>query len=432
MKDIELGTSGKQTIDALIAFRAGDTAEHRRMAWTSDAPALLAILSKQDDYEIVMGLLANENTPAEALTNLLDNKQFTSGYDERKRLMKLQDLVNHQNVDMELFKLLAAHPDWEVRYGLVLREKVPPTILRQLAADPNLAVAAAASRRLGLPAVDEALGVPVKCSEINAFFERVKQSIRANADDANTLVHRFDASIECKYSPIDSFFENCNKALAGLIGKLSEMYVALLQKDCVPNIRLDHEHFPQTMALFDREFFDAYIIAAQVKELVAKRETTSMAEILKKARDLLPYVKDEASSQVGGWGPATKPEQILDGQRLKLRVYLKEGVTNSVYVEEEKMESLASMDKLSKIIIRNADPATVQSVMRDRISYSNTPQSIYSNIAIDNEPVKTMRFFKNKRLDVEYASEAEALKVAKILVAQPPAENTPQKSVGAG
>jgi hypothetical protein len=186
------------------------------------------------------------------------------------------------------------------------------------------------------------------------------------------------------------------------------------------------------MALFDREFFDAYIIAAQVKELVAKRETTSMAEILKKARDLLPYVKDEASSQVGGWGPATKPEQILDGQRLKLRVYLKEGVTNSVYVEEEKMESLASMDKLSKIIIRNADPATVQSVMRDRISYSNTPQSIYSNIAIDNEPVKTMRFFKNKRLDVEYASEAEALKVAKILVAQPPAENTPQKSVGAG
>jgi hypothetical protein len=170
------------------------------------------------------------------------------------------------------------------------------------------------------------------------------------------------------------------------------------------------------MAAFGDLHFDAYLIASRLKELIEQRSTLSMEELLNKARRLLPYVKQETGPS--SWGPANKPEHILDGARLRLRAFVRNtpGI-DLAYPDYETVEQIAALDRISRVVLDNADPAIVTSNIPRILADLRRPSTVFRKIRVGEQGgMLTIRFYRNDRFDVQYRDESSARKVAETLV----------------
>jgi hypothetical protein len=192
----------------------------------------------------------------------------------------------------------------------------------------------------------------------------------------------------------------------------------MVRQECFPNLDTSRYDFARVMAAFGEMHFYAYLIAVKLEDLMQRRSTIAMAELLSKARSLLPYVKGEPP--LSSWEPASKPEQILNRARLKLQAFVRSvSEINSAYPEFETVEQIAALGKVSKVVLSNADPATVTSNIARILHDVRTPREVFRKIRI-GEPcgILAVRFYRNDRFDVEYANEESARKVAEALVSR--------------
>jgi hypothetical protein len=275
-----------------------------------------------------------------------------------------------------------------------------------------------ASKRLGLPVVDENLGVQTSCSDLNRTFEKVRKTLFSNRKLTDTLMKQLAMTDET-YGFADQFFRDCVEAVEELRTRVVHRYVAVVKKKNLPNLDLSsyEDKFPKVMGAFDKAYFDAYLIAAKLKELTEKRTTLSLSELREQARKLLPYVTDPTADYSDRHGPASKPEHILDGKRLKLRAYIRL-IGDYSTIDYEIVNQVEGLEQLSTVVLKNADPATITSHISTILLSRQGPRQIYQKILIGSS-ITAVRFYKNGTFLAEYASVEDAEKVAKALVSRP-------------
>jgi len=399
----------------------------------------LAVLSEKvsDDYDAdaVRMLLQNEYTPLIALKNIVAGRsaEYASevsqmkGTEEDLKATPSEEVtlsvMQHRNADERLLASLSKHPSWKIRYGVAVQSRTMEKTLKELAEDQNLAVKAMASKRLGLPAIEDGLGVKPNCLELNQAFERIRRNIFSSKKLAEALAKQFrDDRDKFDYSGADQFHRSCVEALQELKTRVVHLYVSRVRAKHLPNLELSshEEKILKLMDAFDDTHFDAYIIAAKLRELMGQRTALSLSELREDARELLPYVTDTRGWSYGH-GPANEPKQILDGKRLKLRAYFSL-IGEYSSVDYKIVHQVQALDKLSTVILTQADPATVRSYVSESLASRRGSSQIFRKIVIDNGDIGLLaiRFYKNGTFVAEYASPEDAEKVAKALVSTPP------------
>jgi hypothetical protein len=430
---------------AAAEIEAASYTDRRRLAGTSDDEAILAVLgeraSASGDYDddMVQMLLENEHTPLIALEKIAAS--MTSEYasevsqmtDKNKDDLELTlserdtlSVMRHRNADASLLAFLSKHPSWKIRYGVAMQAHTTEETLKELTEDQNLAVRVMALKRLGLPAVDDALGMRPNCAELNQTFEKIRRNILSSKKTADTLAKQFkdpNDNDRFDYSGADQFHRSCVDALKELKTRAVHLYVSRVRAKHLPNLDLSDQEdaLPTLMDAFDATHFDAYIIVSALVTLIAQRAVLSLSELKKNARDLLPYVNYNNEH-----GPACQPEQILDGKRLKLRAYFNL-IGEYSSIDSKILAQVEALDQLSTVVLTNADPATVKCEVAERLHYRRGAD-IFRKISVGDgaSGLVAIRFFKNGNFIAEYASSEEAEKVAKALVTPPSLSNSEQ------
>ena len=434
-------TLGHAFAEALAKVEAASYTDRRRLAATSDDEAILIVLSEKvsDDYDAdaVRMLLQNEHTPLIALKKITNSRtaEYASEISQMESTKKdlettpsedaILSVMQHRNADERLLASLSKHLSWKIRYGVAMQPRTMKETLKELAEDQDLAVRAMASKRLGLPAIDDGLGVQPNCLELNQAFERIRRNLFSSKKLADTLAKQFMEGVDDEkfdYSGAEHFHRSCVEALKELKTRVVHLYMSRVRAKHLPNLDLSshEEKIPKLMDVFDDTHFDAYIMATKLRKLIDQRTALSLSELRKDARELLPYVTDTRGWSYGH-GPANKPEQILDGKRLKLRAYFSH-IGEYSSVDYKIVRQVQALDKLSTVISTQADPATVRSYVSEILASRRGSRQIFQKIVIDNGGIGllTVRFYKNGTFIAEYASSEDAEKVAKALVSTPP------------
>ena len=423
VSDEDSYNAGTEVARALSKINAASYEERRRLAATSKDPALLTALSEVDEFfdpDLERLLLMNSITPARALTTIARRrcKRLTppgpDEYEVTKDEAAVLDIIRHPNVDPETLAMLSSQHSWAIRYAVAMEEYTPTQVLDRLAKDENLAVKAMASSRLGVPVEEEeTLKLPISCSQLDKKITALAGRLSSCVSLSSKISSDLGLS---EFPPSDEFERDSVKAFSELRRRITERYVAMAQQKYFPNLDISRYDFPKLMAAFGDMHFDAYLIAVKLKELMGHRSTIAIAELLSKARQLLPYLTRE--SPLSSWGPANQPEQVLEGARLKLQAFVHSiPDLNITYPEFETVEQIAALDKVTKVVLENADPATVTSNMSTILSDMRTPREVFRKIRI-GEPfgILAIRFYRNHRFDVQYASEENARKIAEALM----------------
>jgi hypothetical protein len=220
------------------------------------------------------------------------------------------------------------------------------------------------------------------------------------------------------YDQFNGFSRKCFDALREMRDNIIHHHAALMQRRYIPNVSLETDDIRKAMAAFGANYFDAYMIAAKVKQLMEKSSELSMKEIVDKARGLLPYAYSDNHS----WGPASKPELILNGRRLKLKCHVSTYGDDHASIDTKHMESIEALDKISKIVLNGIDPAKVASRIAERLFHRRSGGEIFTKIPCAG-PIVSIRFFKNGNFSVEYQDEESARKVAEAFVSSPKSVN---------
>jgi hypothetical protein len=418
---------------ATAEVEAASDAERRALARTSDNEAILTILSEKAsavgdyDEDVVELLLENKRTPLVALKKIADSRtteyaseisEMTKREEEDLKVTPSEkatlSLIQHQNARDDLLTKLSRHPSWKIRYAVAMQPRSTEEVLKELVQDQNLAVRAVASRRLGLPLIDDSLGVKPNCLELDEIFRKIRKNIFSSKKLADALAKQFkEADDRFDYSGADHFHDSCIAAIEELRERIVQRYVARVRAKHLPNLDLSSyvEKFPILMGVFGKAHFDAYIIAAKLRELIDQRATLSLSELQEKARDLLPYV-----SHNNDRGPAYLPEQILDGKRLRLHAY-PQRFMDEYSIDYTTLEKVEALDQLSTVVLTKADPATVRCKVAESLHYRRGA-AIFGKIPVGDgtSGLVAIRFFKNGNFIAEYATAEEAEKVAKALV----------------
>ena len=243
-------TLGHAFAEALAKVEAADYLERRRLAATSDDQKILIVLSEtaSDDRDVVRMLLENSHTPPIALKKIVEHKtagmcETSSGKLGREDLEVTEDenaildAMKHRNADDNLLTLLSKDSSWHFRYGVAMQTQTSQEILEELTRDSNLAIRAMASKRLGLPVVDENLGVQTSCSDLNRTFEKVRKTLFSNRKLTDTLMKQLAMTDET-YGFADQFFRDCVEAVEELRTRVVHRYVAVVKKKNLPNLDL--------------------------------------------------------------------------------------------------------------------------------------------------------------------------------------------------
>jgi hypothetical protein len=291
-------------------------------------------------------------------------------------------------------------------------------VLEALANDGHLAVKAMAAKNLGLPSMDDGFDLmEMSCAELNQTFEEFLHGLKAQKILVDKLVESFGLE-KGGYDLFSSFSRECSDALRKMRDNITHHYAALMQRRYIPNVSLETDDIRKAMAAFGANYFDAYMIAAKVKQLMEKSSELSMKEIVDKARGLLPYAYSDNHS----WGPASKPELILNGRRLKLKCHVSTYGDDHASIDTKHMESIEALDKISKIVLNGIDPAKVASRIAERLFHRRSGGEIFTKIPCAG-PIVSIRFFKNGNFSVEYQDEESARKVAEAFVSSPKSVN---------
>jgi hypothetical protein len=448
MKVMDMTDKDLAMVEARVSLETMEWKERKSLARESKNAALLAVLSdpnssEYDDPDIIEHLLNNSATPPVALKNIASRKvredKTTMPWSIEEDRNKIErwtiKAVRHPNADMHFASEMAKHDNWTVRYAVALtlntERRGGLKILEKLSKDDNVAVAAMASKQMGIEEVDEQIDVGVKCEEINRAYEKVKRGINSGMAMVRTVGGKISADDTIA---ADKFYEasgHIAETLESLKKKLANDYAALVRHRFLPNADLNQLRYLDAMAKFGTLHFDAYIVASMLKEMIAKRSEVSLEQFRAKAQRMLPYLY-RSSNGSNDWGPANRPEHIQRGRCLQLHFYVTTYEhSDQAHIESKHMDELVSFDRLSQVALTGADPALVDMSIAHLFQYSIPRKEMYrkkrlSPTLCDLTSITSLRVYANGKIVIEYKTEAEAHKVAEFLVG---ATTQPQPTV---
>ncbi len=412
MKDLNVDSDNARIVEAAAKIGSLEYAERIQLAITTKNEVELEVLADSDDHEIVERILDNSFTPVATLEKIL--KRYDMAPNEDVLHSFTFRVATHPGTRGALQEHLSKHRRWEIRYAMAMRTDASVGVLEALSNDEHLAVKAMASRSLGLPPVDDGFDLmAMGCAELNQAFEQLLQGLKTQKILVDKLVEGFGMEKD-GYDQFSSFSRDCFDALREMRDNIIHHYAALMQQRYIPNISLETADIEKMIATLGADHFDAYIVAAKVKELMSKSSDISMEEIWNKTRRLMPYAYSDDHS----WGPVSKPGQILEGKRLKIHVYVRTYGSDFASIDSDDMESVAALDKISRIVLEGADPANVTSRVSESLFHRRGEGEIFTKIPCAG-PIVSIRFFKNGKFSVEYRDEESARKVAEVLVSPP-------------
>jgi len=418
MKRLGTNCGCKLITDTVAKIEGMSHDEQRRLASVSKDEMILNVLSGFNDFHIALNIIHNKNAPASALKTIVRNKssQFVS--------QLLLRIVRHPNLDAELFKMMAQQKDWSVRYAVAMKEDTPSEMLGKLAGDENLAVRAMAARRLKLPLPDDEMGVEISCRAMNKTFEKMREAMNHVKTLSEAAASRIRFGND-GYGPFSQFLSKCEMELEDLRDDLTYQYAAMILSKRIPDKHVDCGDLPKLMQMFGDDYFDAYIIAAKLKVPITKPEATIMRSLRERASSLIPIIGASGSAEAGA--VASKAEQIQKGNNLLLKAPAFP-INCTPYPDIGTMHALEALDKISKVILASADPNKVESHVMERLVWpsASNPTRVGVDVsdtteleAYIDDPILSLRFLSNGRLEAKYLTEEEARKVANFLVSLP-------------
>lgn len=153
-----------------------------------------------------------------------------------------------------------------------------------------------------------------------------------------------------------------------------------------------------------------------------KRATASTESL--KAQSL-QHLKDVASRLVpsgyykGVWGPPKHVKELVKGRFLRLRCYTWDSGKYGGLRTFHGTDQVTALEKLIAIATERKNPIDVEGGavgIYHHMFWERDPAEFYKKVEVDHKAVKSFRFFKNGALQIEFKTERQAKKVAKLLI----------------
>lgn len=237
------------------------------------------------------------------------------------------------------------------------------------------------------------------CS-LNAVWNEIKK-LREGVNRINDIYKKesgYDFHLISEYS-VEQMIKEARSQLVELAVKKT------LEKYNIHNVSVsveDKEKFEE--GEFDEKCIENYI----VKRYIGNADELAFKEIVSQARELLPALWDGIDRK------ELKVEDIVKNKKLVLRVYW-----NYEFLDWRCCGYINALDKLINIIIKGEKPSCVSAGMGDMVYSASTHSADFAQAkpyVYDNGVVKSLRIYKNGKLEVQFYREEDAKKVAEVLV----------------
>lgn len=250
--------------------------------------------------------------------------------------------------------------------------------------------------------------------EVNKLWDSVKNTV----DNFKKAEESFSKMTACEdyNNPFHNY--DLEKIVQNTRIRLVQQVVKILNKKLCPNVMINPEDVQKEM---DKELkedgFCAEWLQNHIKtKYAANQGEIAFEQILANASKIVPYVRKAD----GDWGKADKPEYILKGRKLCLKASMYDDRYGKHLEAYRYIEAFSALEKLVLITLKDESPAKVQSPhLRAILQEGNslrgeTVDTFFKTHQID-DTIKSIRFFKNGNVQVEFGKEEEALKIAEEL-----------------
>lgn len=257
----------------------------------------------------------------------------------------------------------------------------------------------------------------IDAKEVNRLWD----SVKTITDKFRKAEETFERMTGCAdyNNPFHDY--DLEKIVESTRTKLVKELVKILNETLCPNVRINPEDVQKEMEMELKEGFCAEWIENHIKTKYASNQgEIALEQILANARKIVPYVHLTGNGGVTDWGKADKPEHIQKGRKLFLKASVYDDRYGKNLETYRYVESFASLEKLVLITLKNESPATVQShslraILQEANSLRGEMVDTFFKTHQTNNTIKSIRFFKNGNVQVEFGNEEEALKVAEAL-----------------
>lgn len=256
----------------------------------------------------------------------------------------------------------------------------------------------------------------IDVKEINRLWDGVKK-ITQNFKRAEEAFEKITGCEEYN-NPFHNY--ELEKIAENTKTKLVRELAKILNEPLCPNVNINPEEVEKEMVKEFKDGFCAEWIQTHIKtKYAAKQGEIALEQILANASKIVPYVRKEN----GDWGKADKPEHILKGKKLCLKASVYDDRWGKHLETYRYVEAFVALEKLVLITLKNEIPATVQShclreILQEANSLRGAMVDTFFKTHQTNNTIKSIRFFKNGNVQVEFGNAEEALKIAEVLTKQ--------------
>ena len=219
-----------------------------------------------------------------------------------------------------------------------------------------------------------------------------------------------DLPPEEDFDPFDDYQTVIARAAKEFREKLISKAIRVYHKKYLPNAEIPSSTtFVELMdEAVGEDQFRASVIEGWFKEQMAKGAETSLETMKASARGLRPYHVKEL-------------DQLVKGRYLTLRAHTWSSSFEHASIDSRTNEGLYALEKLIEIVLNDADPVYVEWTgvftnhtrqnwyRRDGFYTKQSPHSYSTD-------VKSFRFYKNGNLKIEFKTQDDAEKVARLLL----------------
>lgn len=175
-----------------------------------------------------------------------------------------------------------------------------------------------------------------------------------------------------------------------------------------PNIKLDSESLKQYLKGTMKDDFKPEIINKWLQEKYAGKERElSLKNIKETAKHCLSYKWENGNKVLNS---------RVQGNKIILRAYVQ--LSYGGFIIGYDLEQVRAIEKLSKIILEDADPISVEGSQITSFVSRCEGENVFFKHELTSGPIKSFKFYKNGRLDLEFKTKEQAEKVLKALLSE--------------
>lgn len=203
-----------------------------------------------------------------------------------------------------------------------------------------------------------------------------------------------------------------------LIEKAAESYRCRYMPNAKPDV--DFKKLMDEKAGEDR--FRESVISRWFLKVASDRKNLraqSLKELQDKASRLVPYgYHMEKGREV--WGKPRSVKELVKGRVLRVKVYTWDSGKYGGLRTYHHTEQVLALEKLIAVATERKNPTYVKGDtvgIHNHLWHERDPVEFYKKQEVSHKAVKSFRFFKNGTLTIEFKTERDARKVAKLLLA---------------